>query len=105
MHIFHGACRIVFASSGFLLVAEDRDDPFGCWQLHAKVCLVDDCREVNNVVATEDGVVRVADVYHIEGYGLRPLCVALAEGHIQFGLAEGLYFLSTEADERVLGLV
>ena len=41
---------------------------------------MDDCRELDDGVVVEDGVVRVVDVYHIEGYGFRPLCVPLAKG-------------------------
>jgi hypothetical protein len=66
---------------------------------------MDDRREIDDGVAVEDGVVRVVDVYHVEGYGLRPLCIPFVEGHVQLGFAEGLDFLSPKAYERVLGLV
>ena len=66
--IFHGTRRVVFASSGFFLVAEDRDDSSGCRDFHAEVSLVDNCCELDDAVAAEDGIVWVGDVYHIEGY-------------------------------------
>ena len=66
---------------------------------------MDDRHEIDDGVAVEDGVVRVVDVYHVEGYGLRPLCIPFVEGHVQLSFAEGLDFLSPDAYERVLGLV
>ena len=69
-----------------------------------EVGLVDDSPKLDDGVAAEDGVVWVADVYHIEGYGLRPLSIAFAKCHIQLNFVDGLNFLATEADERVLRL-
>jgi len=66
---------------------------------------MDDCRELDDGVATEDGVVRVGKVYDIEGYELRPLGVTFTNGHVQFNFPEGLNFLPSEADEGILGLV
>jgi len=42
--------------------------------------LIDDCRELDNTVAAEDGIVWVSDVYHIEGYNLCSLGVAFEKG-------------------------
>ena len=104
MDIFHGTCRIVFAPPR-LLVAEDCDDSSGRWHLHAEVCLIDDCRELDDGVAAEDGIVWLSDVYNIEGYELCSLGVAFSKGHIQLHFAEGFDLLPPEADEWVLRLL
>ena len=67
-----------------LLVAKDRDHSSGGWQLHTEVCLVNDNPELDDGVSAEDGVVWVADVYHVEGYRLRPLCIPFAECYTPF---------------------
>jgi len=74
------------------LVAKDRDDSSGCWDFHAQEGLIDNCRKLDDVVAAEDGIVWVGDIYHIEGYYFCSLCVAFAEGHIQLYFAEGFDF-------------
>ena len=88
-----------------LLVAEDRDHSSGGWQLHTEVCLVNDSPELDDGAEAEDGVVWVADVYHIECYCFRPLRTSFAECHIQLYFADGLDLFATEADNGVLGLV
>ena len=74
VRIFHGARCIVFASSCFFLIAEDRDDSSGCWDFHAQEGLIDNCYKLDDAVATEDGIVWVGDIYHIEGI-IFVLCV------------------------------
>lgn len=66
---------------------------------------MDDRRKLDDDVAVKDGIVRVVNVYHIKGDELCPLGVPFAEGHVQFNFSKGLDFLSTEADEGMLGLV
>ena len=105
MYIFGGTCRIVFAPACLLLVVEDRDDSSSGWMLLAEVCLVNDSPELDDGAEAEDGVVWVADIYHIEGYGLRPLSIAFAKCHVQLNFVDGLNFLVTEADEGLLRLV
>ena len=105
MDIFHGTCRIVFAPSGFFLVAEDRDDSSGCRDFHAEVSLVDNCCELDDAVAAEDGIVWLGYIYHIGGYELCSLGVAFSKGHIQLYSAEGFDSLPPEVDEWVLRLV
>ena len=87
MYVFHSTRRIVFASSCFFLVAEDRDDSCGCQHFHAEASLIDNCRELNDAVAAEDGIVWVGYSHHVEGYELRSLGVAFSEGHIQLYFA------------------
>ena len=91
--IFHGTRRVVFASSSFFLVAEDRDDSSGCRDFHAEVNLVDNCCELDDAVAAEDGIVWLGYIYHIEGYELCSLGVAFSNGHIQLYFAEGFDLL------------
>ena len=89
VNIFHSTCRIVFASSGIFLVAEDRDDSSGCLEFHAQVSLVDDCCELDDTVAAEDSILWVGNVYHVKGFELYSLSIAFAEGYIQLYFAEG----------------
>ena len=67
--------------------------------------MVDDCCELDDAVAAEDGVEWISNVYHVEGYELRPLAVTFAEGHVQFDFFKGLNFLPSEANEGVLRFV
>ena len=67
--------------------------------------MIDNCRELDEAVAAEDGIVWVGDVYHIEGYELCSLGVAFAKGHIQLYFAEGFDLFASEADKWVLRLV
>ena len=64
--------------------------------------MIDYCRELDDGVATEDGIVRVGNVYHVEGYQLRPLGVPFTEGHAQFDFSEGLNFFPTEANVELI---
>ena len=105
MYIFGGTCLIIFAPACLLLVVEDRDDSSSGWMLLAEVCLVNDSPELDDGAEAEDGVVWVADVYHIECYCFRPLRTSFAECHIQLYFADGLNLFATEADNGVLGLV
>ena len=103
--IFHGTGCVVFASSGLFLVAEDRDDSSDCRDFHVEVSLVDDCRELDDVVVAEDGIVWAGYVYHIESYEPCSLGVTFSKGHIQLYFAEGFDSLPPKADEWVLRLV
>ena len=67
--------------------------------------MIDDCLELDDAVAAEDGIVWVGDVYHIEGYELFSLGVAFAKGHIQLYFGEGFDLFASEADKWVLRLV
>ena len=58
--------------------------------------------ELDDGVAAEDGIVRVVNVYHVEGDELCPLGVPFTESDVQFDFAKGLDFLSAEADEGIL---
>ena len=54
--------------------------------------MIDYCHELDDGVATEDGIVWVGNVHHIEGYELRSLGVPFAEGHIQFDFPRASIF-------------
>ena len=105
VHIFHCTRCIVLTPPCFFLVAEDCDDSSGRWHLHAEVCLIDDCLELDDGVVTEDSIVWVGDAYHIKGYELCSLDVPFTESHVQFNFSEGLDFLPSEANEGVLGFM
>ena len=62
---------------------------------------MDDGCEFDDGVAAEDGIVWVVDVHYIEGYSFGSLSVALSECHVELHLADGLYFLATEANKRL----
>jgi len=63
------------------------------------------CCEFDQSVAAEDGVVRVVDVHHIEGYCFGSLCGPFAKCDIELYLAESFDPLSSEANKRVLRLL
>jgi len=67
--------------------------------------LIDHCCELYDVVAAEDGIVRVSNVYHVEGYELCSLGIAFAKGHIQLYFAKGFDSFASEANKQVLSLV
>ena len=67
--------------------------------------MINDCRELDDVVAAEDGIVWVGDVYHIEDYELCSLGVAFAKAHIQLYFSEGFDSFASEANKQVLRLV
>ena len=54
---------------------------------------------------TEDVVVGVVDVHHIEGYCFGSLCGPVAERDIELYLVESFDPLSSEANKRVLRLL
>ena len=103
--ILRCSCGVIFAPPCLLLIAEDRQDSSDRWYLHAEVCLIDDCLELNDGVVTEDNIVWVGDVYHIKGYELCSLGVAFAKGHIQIYFAEGFDSFSPKANKWVLGVL
>ena len=61
--------------------------------------MIDDCRELDDTVAAEDGIVWVGYVYHIEDYELCSLGVAFAKDHIQLYFAEGFDSFAPEANK------
>ena len=66
---------------------------FGYCHFHAEVSLTYHCRELDDAVAAEDGVVWVGNVYHVEGYKLCSLGVAFAKGYIQLYFSRASIFL------------
>ena len=58
------------------------------------------CCEFDQSVAAEDGVVRVVDVHHIEGYCFGSLRGPFAECDIELFLAESFDPLASEANKR-----
>ena len=67
--------------------------------------MVDDCCELDDVVAAEDGIVWVGNVYHVKGYELCSLGIAFAKSHIQLYFAKGFDSFAPEANKQVLRLV
>ena len=104
MHILRCSCCVIFAPPCLLLIAEDRQDSSVHWYLHAEVCLIDDCLELDDGVVTEDSIVWVGDAYHIKGYELCSLGVPFTESHVQFNFSEGLNFLPSKANEGGTGI-
>jgi hypothetical protein len=88
---------VPLGTPSLLLATVHRNHPRIGWYLHQQIPLVNDCCELVDGVAAEDGIVRLYEVNNINGYDFRPHGGVLPDGHIDINLAQCLNSFVTEA--------